>query len=73
MFEAFEHYECDGQIDMDEYMKGKEMEKNGAIDLIREVANDICLTFCKYSDTTDEDCKCEWVRQGNECPLDRLN
>lgn len=38
--------------------------------LIVEVSEDICDNFCKYRETVDEEC--EWMRQGNTCPLDKL-
>ena len=39
---------------------------------IIEVAENICDNFCKYRETCDENCECEWIRQGNSCPLDKL-
>lgn len=43
------------------------------IQLIEETSEDICDNFCKYRDTCDENCECEWLRSGNNCPLDRMN
>ena len=40
--------------------------------LLREIAEDICNNYCKHRDTGDEECLCDVVRDGGECPLDRL-
>lgn len=53
---------CDMRIE-----KGKPITK-----IIEEVAENICDNFCKFRDTCDDNCECEWIRQGNDCPLDRL-
>lgn len=42
-------------------------------EIIQEVSEDICDNYCKYRDTTDEDCLCDVIRNGNSCPLDKLN
>lgn len=41
-------------------------------DTIQEIAEDICDNFCKYRETCDDNCECEHIRNGNECPLDVL-
>lgn len=41
--------------------------------ILQEVSDDICDNYCKYRDTGDDDCLCELIRDGRECPLDRLN
>ena len=41
-------------------------------EIIESVCEDICDHFCKYRDTCDDNCECEWIRQGNNCPLDKL-
>ena len=41
-------------------------------DIISEVCEDICDNYCKYRDTADEDNICDAIRNGGECPLDRL-
>lgn len=51
--------------------------KNGqasasAIEIITSVAEDICDNFCKYRETSDENCECDHIRDGNQCPLDKL-
>lgn len=41
---------------------------------INEVSINMCDNFCKYRDifNTDKDGVCDYVRNGNTCPLDRL-
>lgn len=39
---------------------------------LEDLASNICDNFCKYRDTCDENCECEYIRQGNNCPLDVL-
>lgn len=51
------------------------MEKNTRQTLsqiLEEVREDICDNYCKYRDTADEECLCDKIRDGGECPLDRL-
>lgn len=48
------------------------MEKSIS-EILREVCEDICNNYCKYRDTIDEDCLCSRIRDGDSCPLDRLN
>jgi len=43
-----------------------------ATDIIEEIRENICDNFCEYRDTCDDNCECEWIRQGNDCPLDAL-
>ena len=40
--------------------------------IIQEVVEDICDNYCKYRDTSDENCLCDVTRDGGACPLDRL-
>lgn len=40
--------------------------------IIQEVSEDICDNYCKYRETVDDDCLCDAIRNGNSCPLDRL-
>lgn len=42
-------------------------------EIIGEVCEDICDNYCKYRETADEDCLCDVIREGGNCPLDRLN
>lgn len=39
---------------------------------IEEITENICDNFCKYRDTCDENCECEWIRDSHDCPLDKL-
>lgn len=41
--------------------------------IVSEVTDDVCLNFCKYRGTATDNSVCEYVEEGNECPLDRLN
>lgn len=49
----------------------KEIKKS-VPQLIEEVCADVCDNLCKYRSTCDENAECELMRNGNECPLDRL-
>ena len=40
--------------------------------ILLALTESICDEFCKYRDTCDDSCECEWIRQGNKCPLDIL-
>lgn len=40
--------------------------------MIEEVAGDICDNYCKYRDTSDDECVCQPLREGKNCPLDKL-
>ena len=39
---------------------------------LEDLAGNICDNFCKYRDTCDENCECEYIRADNVCPLDIL-
>lgn len=39
---------------------------------LEDIRENICDNFCKYKTTCDENCECDWIREGNKCPLDRL-
>lgn len=39
---------------------------------LEQIRENICDNFCKYNTTCDENCECDWVRENNSCPLDRL-
>ncbi len=43
------------------------------VQILQEISEDICDNYCKYRDTADEECLCAVIRNGGECPLDRLN
>lgn len=40
--------------------------------IIEETVEDICDNYCKYRETVDENLICDAIRDGKECPLDRL-
>ena len=46
-------------------------EKN-IVEILTELAENICDNYCKYRATCDDDCECESVREGKPCPLDVL-
>lgn len=46
-------------------------EKN-IVEILTDLAADICDNYCKYRDTCDDDYKCEAMREGLPCPLDVL-
>lgn len=52
-------------------MTDREVVKNEK-EIIEEVAEDICMNYCRYRDTPDEDGLCDRIRDGSACPLDRL-
>ena len=39
---------------------------------LQEITDEWCDNFCKWQPTCDENGECEWIRQGNDCPLDKL-
>lgn len=41
-------------------------------EIIEEVSGDICDNFCRYRNTADEEFLCDYIRDGKDCPLDRL-
>ncbi len=41
--------------------------------MLQEIADDICDNYCKYRDTADEECLCDLIRDGGNCPLDKLH
>lgn len=46
--------------------------KGSKADTASASAEDICNNFCKYRETADENCECDHIREGNQCPLDKL-
>lgn len=42
-------------------------------EILEAVYEDICNNYCKFRDTLDEECLCSRIREGESCPLDRLN
>lgn len=39
---------------------------------IEEVSAIICDKLCRFRSTCDDDFKCDYQRENNMCPLDRL-
>lgn len=50
----------------------KDTASASAIEIITSVAEDICDNFCKYRETVDDNCECDYIREGNQRPLDKL-
>lgn len=42
-------------------------------EVLTEVSEDICDNYCKFRNTGDEEHLCDVIREGKDCPLDRLN
>ena len=53
-----------------EYSRPKEMTPLTIV--LQEVADEVCTNLCKYTETTDEDCVCDYMREHGYCPLERL-
>lgn len=41
-------------------------------EVLQDVIDDMCDNFCKYRDTMDGEGDCEWIRNGEKCPLDKI-
>ena len=41
-------------------------------DILEVHKSNICDNFCKWTETCDEEFTCQWIREGNDCPLDVL-
>lgn len=41
--------------------------------ILREVCEDLCNHYCKFRDPEDKEHLCRKIREGESCPLDRLN
>lgn len=41
--------------------------------LLQEIKENICDNYCQYRDTADEEFLCDAIRDGEICPLDRLD
>lgn len=41
-------------------------------EILQEVCEDICNNYCKFRDTADEEQLCSRIKEGGNCPLDRL-
>ena len=42
-------------------------------EILQDVAEEVCDKLCKYSETSDEDMICDYIRENGRCPLDRIN
>lgn len=40
--------------------------------IIEQVAEEICDKLCRYNETCDDNCECDYMREKGDCPLDRL-
>lgn len=50
----------------------KSNEAPSITELIEQVSELICDSFCEYRHTCDDNCECDWIREGHKCPLDHL-
>lgn len=49
-----------------------EMPERNICQQIEDVCGIICDDMCKYKDTCDENCECDYIREHGDCPLFRL-
>ena len=42
------------------------------IEIIEEVCEIVCDELCKYRDSTDENCECDYIKKNGTCPLSKL-
>lgn len=63
-----------GKTEVDVMQIAAEHTKSGLIQaLLESTCETICDNFCKYRDTGDDECICDYVRDGQHtCPLDFL-
>ena len=47
-------------------------EKKTIRQQLEDITGEICDNFCKYRNTCDENNECDWIREGNSCPLDKI-
>lgn len=47
--------------------------KKSVREIIQETCEDICDNYCKYRETSDEECLCVVIRTGGTCPLDKIS
>ena len=54
--------------------KGEQMNSQlqRLTETIEEVAKEVCEKLCKYHESIDDDCVCDYMRQGNNCPLEKI-
>ena len=48
------------------------MDNQSIASMLEHIAADICDNFCKYRETCDDDALCDIIRNGEQCPLDKL-
>lgn len=49
------------------------MNNENITHILESVCEDICDNFCKYRDTCDDNCECQYIRDGHSCPLDKIH
>ncbi len=47
--------------------------QQGKMELLQEIKENICDNYCQYRDTADDEFLCDAIRDGEICPLDRLD
>ena len=40
--------------------------------MIEDIASEVCDHLCKYRETADEESVCDYMREHEQCPLDKL-
>lgn len=40
--------------------------------ILERLSGEICDNLCKYADTSDENCECQYIKEHGHCPLDIL-
>ena len=48
------------------------MNNQSIASMLEQVAADICDNYCKYRETCEEEAMCDIIRDGEQCPLDKL-
>ena len=48
------------------------MNNQSITSMLQQIVEDICDNYCKYRETCDEDALCDIIRNGEQCPLDKL-
>ena len=48
------------------------MNNQSITSMLQQIVEDICENYCKYRETCDEEAMCDIIRDGGECPLDKL-
>lgn len=47
----------------------KDKQNDSIAGMLEEICDNFCNNFCKYNETADENAECDFVREGNRCPL----